>query len=123
MRNLQLIRYLMLLSLLALTGCAEQVSFSQDVMPVLKARCLACHAEGTPGYEVSGFSVESYEQVMKGTKNGPVVEPGYSYASTLQTLVEHKADPSIAMPQNAPKLSSAEIQTIGVWIDQGAKNN
>ena len=123
MRNLNLIRYLMPMLLVVLSGCVEQVSFSQQVMPILEAKCLACHAEGAAGYEASGFSVESHEQVMKGTRNGPVVEPGYSYASTLQTLVEHKADPSIAMPQNAPKLSSAEIQTIGEWIDQGAKNN
>ena len=52
----------------------------------------------------------------------PVVEPGYSYASTLQVLVEHGADPSIAMPQKARKLSPGEIQTIGDWIDQGASN-
>jgi len=89
----------------------------------LEAKCLSCHAEGSEGFEATGLSVESYEQVMKGTRDGPVIEPGYSYFSTLQIVVEHRADPTISMPKNSAKLSSAEIQIIGEWIDQGARNN
>jgi len=106
-----------------LAGCMKQVSFSKDVMPILEAKCLSCHAEGSEGFEAVGLSVESYEQVMKGTRDGPVIEPGYSYFSTLQIVVEHRADPSVSMPRNSAKLSSAEIQIIGEWIDQGARNN
>jgi len=113
---------LMMLSFL-LVGCSKQVSFSKNVMPILTAKCLSCHAEGSKGYEATGFSVESYEQVMKGTRNGPVIEPGYSYFSTLQIVVEHRANPSVSMPKNSAMLSSSEIQLIGEWIDQGAKNN
>ena len=108
---------------LLLAGCEKQVSFSENVMPILEAKCLSCHAEGSEGYVATGFSVESYEQVMKGTRDGPVIEPGYSYFSTLQIVVEHRADPSVSMPRNSAKLSGPEIQLIGEWIDQGAKNN
>jgi len=113
----------MIVCSIALVGCAEKVSFSQDVMPILAENCLACHQEGADGYTVTGFSVETYEDVMKGTSIGPVVEAGYSYASTLQVLVQHGADPSIAMPLKARKLSAGEIQVIGDWIDEGALNN
>jgi len=113
---------LIMLSFL-LAGCSKQVSFSKDVKPILEAKCLSCHAEGSEGFEATGLSVESYEQVMKGTRDGPVIEPGYSYFSTLQIVVEHRADPSVSMPRNSAKLSSAEIQIIGEWIDQGARNN
>jgi hypothetical protein len=106
-----------------LTGCKKQVSFSKNVMPILEAKCLSCHAEGSEGFEASGFSVESYAQVMKGARDGPVIEPGSSYFSTLQIVVEHGAAPSKSMPKNSAKLSSAEIQIIGEWIDQGARNN
>jgi len=112
---------IMLVFLLA--GCEREISFSQNIMPILEAKCLSCHAEGEKGFKASGLSVESYEQVMKGTRDGPVIEPGYSYFSTLQIVVEHRADPSSSMPQNTAKLSSAEIQMIGEWIDQGARNN
>ena len=117
------IRTILIVCSIALVGCAEKVSFSQDVMPILAENCLVCHQEGTEGYIASGFSVESYEDVMKGTSAGPVVEAGYSYASTLQVLVQHGADPSIAMPQKARKLSAGDIQVIGDWIDEGALNN
>ena len=113
---------LIMLSLL-LAGCKKQVSFSENVMPILKAKCLTCHAEGSEGFEATGFSVASYELVMKGTRDGPVIEPGSSYFSTLQIVVEHRADPSTSMPKNSAKLSGSEIQLIGEWIDQGAKNN
>lgn len=111
------------LSVFLLAGCEKQVSFSKDVMPILKAKCLSCHSKGGEGFNASGFSVEGYAQVMRGTLNGPVIEPGESYFSTLQIVVEHGADPSKSMPKDSAKLSSAEIQTIGEWIDQGAKNN
>lgn len=111
------------LSVFLLAGCEKQVSFSKDVMPILKAKCLSCHSKGGEGFNASGFSVEGYAQVMRGTLNGPVIEPGESYFSTLQIVVEHGADPSKSMPKDSAKLSSTEIQTIGEWIDQGAKNN
>ncbi len=115
--------YLLIMLSFLITGCTKQVSFSKDVMPIFKAKCLSCHAEGSEGFEASGLSVESYEQIIKGTQHGPVIEPGYSYFSTLQIVVEHRARPSISMPKDSAKLSSSEVQIIGEWIDQGAKNN
>jgi len=115
--------WLLIMLFFLLAGCEKQVSFSKDVMPILEAKCLSCHAEGREGYNASGFSVEGYAQVMKGTKDGTVIEPGESYFSTLQIVVEHGADPSKSMPKGSAKLSGAEIQTIGEWINQGARNN
>jgi hypothetical protein len=60
---------------------------------------------------------------MKGTKHGPVIMPGYSYSSTLQILVEHKADPKLDMPHGGERLPREAIETLGEWIDDGAKNN
>jgi cytochrome c553 len=108
---------------ISLTGCKQQVSFSENVMPILEAKCVSCHAVGKKGFEASGLSVETYEQLMKGTREGPVIEPGYSYFSTLQIVVEHRASPSASMPRTSEKLSSEEIQIIGEWIDEGARNN
>ena len=122
------------------TGCAREISFKQDVYPILQKSCLSCHSVGSEGYAASGFSVESYESVMKGTKFGPVIVPGSSISSTLVILVEHKADPSINMPRSTKRalekhnkflkgwkepvpLPSEQIKLIRAWIDQGAKNN
>ncbi len=122
------------------TGCAREISFKQGVYPILQKNCLSCHAVGGKGYAVSGFSVESYESVMKGTKFGPVIVPGSSISSTFVILIEHKADPSINMPQRTeqqalaehdkffkgwkvPMLPPEQIRLIRDWIDQGAKDN
>jgi len=111
------------------TACERQVSFKADVQPVLVEKCVSCHSPGGRGYAASGFSVASYQSVMKGTKYAEVIVPGSSLDSTLVRLIRHEADPSIAMPkshdQGKPSewLTREQIALIATWIDQGAKNN
>ncbi len=124
MHAIRIIRVVSVLALLIVAGCGEQeVSFKNDVVPILQARCVSCHKQGGSGYIASGLSMESYDNLMKGTKFGPVIIPGYSFSSTLQILVEHKADSSINMPKQMPKLPQDQVELIGRWINQGAKDN
>jgi hypothetical protein len=113
-------------------GCSQDVSYKNDVNPILQANCLSCHDGQGEGIEASGFSVNSYDDLMKGTKFGQVVVPGDSLSSSLYRLVDHQADPKIQMPPHHDQavasgkmnsLSGAQINTIKAWIDQGAKNN
>jgi uncharacterized membrane protein len=100
------------------------VSFSKDVRPVLESRCGECHTPGNPGYEASQLSFASYESLMKGTQYGPVVIAGDSASSNLLVLIEGRADPSISMPHgDSEPLLQSEIDTIKLWIAQGAQNN
>ena len=86
--------------------------------------CLRCHAEGGQGSEASGFRLDSYDAMMKGTKYGPVVKPGDSFTSALVMLVEGRADPSLKMPHDqGGKPTKEEIELVKIWIDQGALNN
>lgn len=112
--------------LLGLAGCIGEgaVSYSRDVQPILAANCLSCHQPGGAGHAASGFSMASYDELMKGTSNGPMIIPGDSEGSNLIVLMEGRADPSIAMPHgNAKRVGSTEIDTIRRWIDQGAPKN
>ena len=90
---------------------------------------MSCHAVGSPGCVASGFSVESYETLMKGTRYGPVIVSGSILDSNLLRLVKHEADPSIAMPRSqTPGMPSEwikadQINLIETWIRQGARNN
>lgn len=110
-----------------LAGCGadadKSVSYQRDVHPVLAKHCLDCHKHGGPGVEKSGFSVESYQALMKGTKFGPVVVPGSSLSSSLYLMVAGKTDPAIRMPHGKQPLSEAEIALLRHWMDQGAKDN
>jgi len=121
----------LVLGLGALAGCSGEqsdrpISFQKDVLPILKASCAECH---TPpkgeGYQKSGLAVSTYEELMKGTKMGPVVIPGQSLNSSLNRLIEGRpgVDPSIQMPHGKVKLPDAQLAMIRKWVDQGAKNN
>ena len=103
---------------------APAVSFRNDVAPIIEKHCVSCHVPGKPGAEASGFVVDSYAALMKGTKFGAVVLPGDPVSSTLIVLVERRADPSINMPHGTiDRLSAAEITTLRAWVQQGARNN
>lgn len=107
-----------------LAACAPRnVSFSADVRPILEQRCHECHLPGGAGYAASGFDMSSYESLLKGGKFGPFVIPGDPFSSNLIVLVEGRADPSIHMPQGREKLGEREIETLKVWVQEGAKNN
>jgi hypothetical protein len=115
-----------LAGLVTLTGCERadpEVSFSANVQPILAEHCMACHQPGAEGYVQSGFGVESYAALMKGTQFGPVVIPGDSLGSNLIVLVEGKADPSIQMPHGQKKIPAEQIETLTLWVDQGAADN
>jgi hypothetical protein len=113
-----------LLPVLAACGGVNDVSFSRDVQPILADNCLVCHQEGGQGYEASGFSMATYDDLMKGTRNGPMVIPGDAEGSNLVVLMEGRADPSISMPHGSmERVPQGEIDKIRRWIDQGAKKN
>lgn len=110
----------------SLTGCAkeETVSFSASVKPVIDQNCLECHQPGGAGYEASGFNMTSYEDLMTGTKFGPMIIAGDSEGSNLVVLMEGRADPSISMPHGSmDPVKKSDVVLIRTWIDQGAKNN
>jgi len=110
----------------ALAGCSGDaaVSYSRDVQPILQANCMSCHQEGGAGQQASGFSMATYDDLMKGTSGGPMIIPGDAEGSNLLVLMEGRADPSISMPhgRNEP-VGKSDIDTIRRWIEQGAKKN
>lgn len=117
-----------IIALFSLIGCGkaqdDQVSFSQQVKPILTANCLSCHNLEGDGYKKSGLNMESYETLMKGTKFGPIIVPGNALSSSLVILIEGKADPTIKMPHGSLQiLPESDRDIIKLWINQGAKNN
>ena len=118
---------------IGLSGCGQKdVSFSADVQPILDVACSQCHSSSGEGIVASGFSVETYQSVMKGTNLGAVVVPGSSISSTLYRVIAGKTDPQIRMPPHhedawadgrGTPLADDEIEMIAAWIDQGARNN
>ncbi len=98
----------------------RKVTYMTDVEPIVQQHCMECHIAGQVGAEKSGFLMDSYESVMKGTKFGPVIVPESSESSSLYLMVAGKTDPSIQMPHGKEALSDEQITTIRLWIDKGA---
>jgi hypothetical protein len=108
-----------------LTGCGseQQVSYKASIKPILDTHCAECHLKDGTGAVATGFLVDTYDNVMKGTKFGPVVVAGDSLSSSLYRLVSGKVDKSIQMPHSKGPMKPEEITAIEKWIDQGALNN
>jgi uncharacterized membrane protein len=94
---------------------AASVSFTKDVKPILVNSCNECHG----GKQVKeGLDMRTYESLMAGSINGPVLIAGNSADSLLvQQVIKGK------MPKRGPKLTTGQIQIISDWIDAGALNN
>jgi Planctomycete cytochrome C/Leucine rich repeat len=88
------------------------------VQPALEQRCSNCHNNSKTS---GGFSLASYETLMKGGSKGPVITPGNPSTSDLFRRVTLTPDRSDFMPRNGKtSLNKNEVAAIGWWISQGA---
>jgi len=106
------------------------VTFKDDVFPVIKKHCLPCHSEDN--FNPSELSLDSYDLLMQGGKNGTILVAGKASESLLIRKLGEKPPFGDRMPLNKKKvisegkaryLTDAELNLIAKWIDQGAKNN
>jgi cytochrome c553 len=92
------------------TPCdTTNMKYAADVVPILTAHCYSCHGKSTN--TVSGIVLEGYANLKAMADNGNLIG-----------VITH-APNFPAMPQNAPKLSDCNINTIRSWINNGTQNN
>lgn len=102
-----------------------EVSFKNDIQPILRDHCISCHQPGASGYQKSGLDLTSYETLMKGTVFGKVVIPGDSASSTFTKLLTG-TNKGLKMPMGLNEAGTLDRQYILLmrnWVKQGAKNN
>jgi len=95
----------------------QKVDFSKQVLPLLKARCFACHAGKK---QEAGFRLDVRRRLLAGGDSGPVVRPGDAAGSLLIKYISG-ADPEHLMPPEGEgeRLSKKQVALIRAWIDQG----
>ena len=91
---------------------SEGISFTKDVAPVLVEHCGRCHVDKTTG----GFTMPTYEGLMKGSRAGVVLFAGDPEGSPL---IEAMA--SGTMPPSGNKVPEEKINAIKAWVKAGAK--
>jgi len=96
----------------------QQPVFGALIQPILQRRCSACHG---PEKQKAGLSVERYETLLKGGKDGPVLIAGQALDSPMiQRLLLPLNDENHMPPEGKPQPTPAEIAVLQWWIDRGA---
>jgi hypothetical protein len=92
--------------------------YAMRVQPIFEEKCVLCHNAG----KFKGkLRLDSYEHVMRGGKDGPVIHPSELGKSELYRRISLPPDNKDFMPaEGKPSLSAAEKKIIEVWIAGGA---
>ncbi len=102
------------------------VDFDREVRPILSDSCFACHGPDERRRR-RGLRLDVAEGPFsdRGRYGGPVVVPGNATDSLLYQRITNE-DASRRMPRGSAvtpqsPLTDAQIETIALWIDQGAE--
>lgn len=97
----------------------EPVVFDKHVFPILAEKCISCHdAEG--GLAEGALDLLTVAAIEKGGKKGPSIVKGKGAESLLVKLAAHQEKPFMP-PKDEDPLTSEELTTLKLWVDQGAK--
>jgi hypothetical protein len=72
----------------------------KDVAPIFQSRCMICHTGAGASHDLR---LDSFDALLKGSKNGAVVKPGNPQESELILRIKGVSQPR--MPLTAPPLS------------------
>ncbi|MBA4062452.1 MAG: hypothetical protein C0501_01860 [Isosphaera sp.] len=99
---------------------AAEVGFASRVLPVLKAKCFACHG-GDAAKVKGGLDLTTRDKLLKGGDSGPGVVPGKAADSPIVKAVLRTDDDFSAMPpKENDALTDAEVRAVRDWVDAGA---
>ena len=99
----------------------RQVVFAREVRPILSRNCFQCHGPDSQNRQM-GLRLDTPEGYGsdRGHFGGAVVIPGNAEGSLLFQRITSEAT-EVRMPRDREALSADEIETIRLWIDQGAQ--
>ena len=95
---------------------SAKIDFTHDVQPIFESRCQGCHGAQQ---QMAELRLDSGAAILKGAKDGPVVQPGKSAESRLIERVT-SSKKGFGMPPVGEPLTADQIAAIRAWIDQGA---
>ncbi|GMV92704.1 MAG: hypothetical protein AMXMBFR82_24820 [Candidatus Hydrogenedentota bacterium] len=95
---------------------ANQVSYANDIAPLLEEVCTDCHRPRRTESELDMTTVEG--MLLGGEKLGPSIIPGNPDASTLIQYVRGVLQPQ--MPKDEYPLMDDELRLLRMWIAAGA---
>jgi WD40 repeat protein len=97
-------------------AAAERLlTYDEHVFPIFEEACITCH---DPVDASGGLDLSTHAAVLQGGGSGRTLRPGQPDGSRLYLLVSHREKPT--MPPDEPRIAAERIETIRLWIAQGA---
>ena len=92
------------------------VDYKREIEPIVEFYCLQCHSQDK---RKGGLSLATYDDMLEGGKDGPVIRPGKGGESPIVQRITGQVEPQ--MPKDGLPLSDDEIAVVRRWIDEGAR--
>lgn len=100
---------------------AEVQVYDEIVVPILGAKCVACHG---PAKQNGRLRLDSFEAIMAGGERGAVLYPGDLERSTLITFISLPVSHHDHMPPpNRPQIAPPELAGLQYWVSSGAEED
>ncbi|MEP7110550.1 MAG: c-type cytochrome domain-containing protein [Ferruginibacter sp.] len=101
-----------------LANVQEALVYNDVVKPILQTKCFGCHNSNK---QKGGLRMDEINGLVKGGKDGKVLEPGNAAASEMIKRLMMPVDNDKHMPpKEKPQPSESQIALLHWWINNGA---
>jgi len=101
-----------------ITEIDSALLYPHIIQPILEARCFDCHSSRR---EKGKLRLDDMSHILRGGESGPVIAKGPADSSALYKRIILPIEHDDHMPpREKPQLTSAEIDLIRYWVQEGA---
>jgi len=104
---------------LAAPATSAKVDFARDILPVLSAKCFACHGPDD-AHRKAKLRLDVRESALASRDGKPAIVPGSLTKSELWRRINAKNDDVMPPRKDGKPLTSPELALIKKWLEQGA---
>jgi uncharacterized membrane protein len=101
------------------SGADPNTFFGARIQPIFTAHCIGCH--GADKHK-GNLRLDSYRALMRGGKQGPVIQSGNIQGSDLFRRITLPASHDDFMPKGKQPLTADQVKIIELWIGAGASD-
>jgi hypothetical protein len=106
------------LSIKPIADVQEAFAYNDIIRPILQAKCFSCHG---PNKQKGKLRMDNAESLMKGGKDGKVIEPGNADNSEIIRRLLLPVDNEDHMPpKEKPQPNETQVALLHWWINNGA---
>lgn len=103
----------------ALSNPDSAILYAAVIQPILESKCYSCHSSAK---QKGDLRLDEERLILQGGKNGLVIHKGLADSSSLFSRMMLPLEHEDHMPPNEkPQPSSAEVDLLRLWINEGAR--